>query len=101
MAISTLPSLPRRSFRDENAKAMSNENKESEESWEENEFEGDSNGCSFFGGRRLADLIHETLADTRAKVFEVGLKLAYHREPGWRECLPDTVSSTHSRVVIR
>lgn len=40
-----------------------------------------------------------TVADTRAKVFEVGLKLAYHREGRWGECLPDTVSSTYSRVI--
>lgn len=44
-------------------------------------------------------ILFTRLQTLEAKVFEVGLKLAYHREPGWRECLPDTVSSTHSRVI--
>lgn len=92
----------RRSFRDDNQRRDNVQWKQRK--WMVVGREGEKERGIWMAAAAFSEVVASPILFTRlqtleAKVFEVGLKLAYHREPGWRECLPDTVSSTHSRVI--
>lgn len=106
LIISTLPlpSLVKPNNLEHNARQCRKKNKEKNSGGRVSGFRvgtrrgGDFNGCSFFGGRRrLADLIHEPrLLD---KGIRSRLETCLPSRGTVGECLPDTVSSTYSRVI--